>query len=320
MEPISLWDPGLSGLQPELHTPPFQGENYPPANLIGLPIHFSQGRFSGQTIRAELREIQRPPFGRRFGSADRRVLNDPPVVLLRLFYVHNSGTDKEWSEEIQNYDSIPLDGLICMVDLFEVPENITLHSQQNPSPCLRTETDSFYPAGAANAAAFIPFPGVQSSVGVTPHEVPFDALVLVNGYAVTERSKRTTFLFGTKFVEPHKIAFPDQGNDRNFLVFTFSDLAVRLDGYFILRYRFFDLFSNPTGQNASSTVQAECYGGPFRVYSTRDAPALPASTVLTKDLVKQGVRVNSRPVPRPSRRRTSDIKYSTPFSGSQQDG
>lgn len=27
-----------------------------------------------------------------------------PVVLLRLFYVHNAGMDKEWSEEIQNYE------------------------------------------------------------------------------------------------------------------------------------------------------------------------------------------------------------------------
>lgn len=123
-----------------------------------------------------------------------------------------------------------------MVDLFEVPDNITLHSHQNPSPYMRTETDGFYPAGAGNAAAFTPFPRVQSSASVTPHEPPFDTLVLVNGYAVTESSKRTTFLFGTKFVEPHKIEFADQGNDRNFLVFTFSVGAFLLvQRYYLLK-------------------------------------------------------------------------------------
>jgi hypothetical protein len=61
----------------------------------------------------------------------------------------------------------------------------------------------------------------------------------------------------------------------------FQDLAVKIEGTFILRYRVFDIFSK--GYNADElAVQAECYGGPFRVYSTKEFPGLQASTDLTK--------------------------------------
>lgn len=60
-----------------------------------------------------------------------------------------------------------------------------------------------------------------------------------------------------------------------------QDLAVKIEGTFILRYRVFDLFSKASGSR-DLTVQAECYGGTFRVYSTKEFPGLQASTELTK--------------------------------------
>jgi len=45
---------------------------------IGLPVHFVTGQFAGQTIRAELEELQKADLGRKFGSIDRRPL-DPPI-------------------------------------------------------------------------------------------------------------------------------------------------------------------------------------------------------------------------------------------------
>ena len=45
----------------------------------------------------------------------------------------------------------------------------------------------------------------------------------------------------------------------------------------------FDLFSRAgTNDDGDATITAETYGGPFRVYSTKDFPGLPASTALTK--------------------------------------
>jgi hypothetical protein len=57
---------------------------------------------------------------------------------------------------------------------------------------------------------------------------------------------------------------------------------VKAEGNFILRYRCFDLFSRVANSEGQTPVWAECYGGPFRVYSTKEFPGLRASTDLTK--------------------------------------
>ncbi len=60
-----------------------------------------------------------------------------------------------------------------------------------------------------------------------------------------------------------------------------QDLAVQREGTFILRYRAFDIYSTaPGGQD--HPILAELYGGPFRVYSTREFPGLEPSTDLTR--------------------------------------
>jgi hypothetical protein len=63
-----------------------------------------------------------------------------------------------------------------------------------------------------------------------------------------------------------------------------QDLAVKTEGNFIIRYRVFDLYAQKLKKTDDSNVQmqAECYGGPFRVYSTKEFPGLQASTELTK--------------------------------------
>ena len=60
-----------------------------------------------------------------------------------------------------------------------------------------------------------------------------------------------------------------------------KDLAVKIEGQFILRYRCFDLFSRTSG-HGDLPIQAECFGGPFRIYSTKEFPGLQPSTELTK--------------------------------------
>lgn len=61
-----------------------------------------------------------------------------------------------------------------------------------------------------------------------------------------------------------------------------QDLAVRIEGVFILGYRVFDLFSHTVSQSNDAVIAADTFGGPFRVYSTKDFPGLRASTDLTK--------------------------------------
>ncbi|KAJ7669500.1 hypothetical protein DFH06DRAFT_939563, partial [Mycena polygramma] len=71
------------------------------------------------------------------------------------------------------------------------------------------------------------------------------------------------------------------------------DLAVKMEGFFTLNYRFFDLFSTPRGQ-IDPPIMAECFGARFRVYSTRDCPPLEKSTELSKHLARCGVPLNVR--------------------------
>ncbi|EED85174.1 predicted protein, partial [Postia placenta Mad-698-R] len=85
------------------------------------------------------------------------------------------------------------------------------------------------------------------------------------------------------------------------LLCVFSDLAVKLEGTYLLRYRVFDiLMSLPSGRGRPAI--AECVGGPFKIYSTKDFPGLRASTELTKHLSYHGVRLNCRESERPRKK------------------
>nr|GAT58271.1 predicted protein [Mycena chlorophos] len=233
-------------------------------SFIGRPVRFTEGRFAGETIFAELQEIQCPEYGRRFGSVDRRVLDDPPVVELRLYHVHDGGVPNgQYSVEVDDYENVALAGLLCMVDLFEI---------------------------------------------VSPRTDDTDAvLAVVDGHRITEAAKRTQYLFGTTFVEAYLVKIPDKEKKR--LLFTFSDLAVRLEGQFLLRYRFFDVLSRPAG-HPYPTVLAEHFGGVFTVYSTKSAPALKESTELTKALGRHSVPVNIRKKQRAPRRKVQSASPS----------
>lgn len=94
-------------------------------DLINKPIHFTSGQFAGQTVRAELHEIQKANLGRkyvhpcfvfdssiltlsphRYARVDRRPLDPPPAVLLRLFHVYHPGTTRQAEREVQNYEYV----------------------------------------------------------------------------------------------------------------------------------------------------------------------------------------------------------------------
>ncbi|KAJ7114151.1 hypothetical protein C8R43DRAFT_1113176, partial [Mycena crocata] len=163
-------------------------------------------------------------------------------------------------------DPPALEGLMCMAELFEMPKD----AQGAPR----------------NTNA------VWSQTSGRP------TLTLVNGQPITMECNRTASLFGTKFVEPQRISWADSGSDKKWLMFVFSWIHVNPG-----RYRFFDIFSNPAGCT-SPTILAECYGGPFKIYSTKLAPPLEKSSALIKSLAQHGVRVNVRKQKRHRRTKT----------------
>jgi len=230
------------------------------ASRIGMPILFASGPYAGQTIRAEIHEIQKPDLGRKFAKRDRRPLDPPPVVRFRMYQVFNAGTDHATEQEIPP-DQVEVGGLICHVDLYAI--------RPTPYPHLRT----VHP------------PGDGSSGPPT-----FDQATLVTPMPPSEDAKVTDALFGTTF----SVAAQIKGLDgEEVILYVFSDLSVRTEGLFILRYRMFDIFSRMEGSE-DIPVLAECHGGPFAIYSTKEFPGLRASTELTKHLSRYGIRVNLR--------------------------
>ncbi|KNZ79114.1 hypothetical protein J132_01162 [Termitomyces sp. J132] len=240
-------------------------------DLIGRPILFVHGQFAGSTIRAELREIQQAELGRKYARVDRRPLDPPPVVQLRLFKVRDVGTEHELESEIPNYEDVQILGLLCTVDLFPVP-----FVSKSPSKSEASETVHY-----------------------------------VNNHPIEESSKATSALVGATFVQPSVIDY----EGKKAILFVFADLAVKIEGSFILRYRFFDIFSRPYNYQ-DLAIQAECYGGAFHVYSTKEFPGLQASTELTKHLARWGVRLNTRETERRRRKKGETREHFSPSPNS----
>ncbi|KAF8492459.1 velvet factor-domain-containing protein [Gautieria morchelliformis] len=152
-------------------------------------------------------------------------------------------------------------GLICHVDLYLI----------RPTP---------YPHSRAVGSS-----GEGSSRALDPPPP-----TLVAPLPPAEESKVTTSLFGTTFAPASQV----KGLDGDEVIFfVFSDLSVRTEGLFVLRYRMFDIFSRMEGSE-DIHVLAQCYSGPFGIYSTTEFPGLRVSTELTKHLSRYGVRVNLR--------------------------
>ncbi|KAF5365321.1 hypothetical protein D9758_005438 [Tetrapyrgos nigripes] len=180
------------------------------------------------------------------------------------------------------------------------------YTQTNATASSSTSTPS--PHGGLYTTLQFSTPPVQPE---TPH--PSDIVHRVESVPITESSKMTNSLVGSTFVMPTTIEY--QG--KKTLLFVFSDLAVKSEGYFILRYRMFDLFSRALDME-DLVIQAECYGGMFRVYSTKEFPGLQASTELTKNLSRYGVRLNIRETERRRNKETGTDEFSTmPMSTSE---
>ncbi|KAG9126194.1 hypothetical protein FRC07_004519 [Ceratobasidium sp. 392] len=243
---------------------------------IGKPIHYVSGPFAGRIVRSELSEYQKPDLGRKFAKRDRRPVDPPPVVRLRMFETKDAGGPNQREEEI-HADSIDVSGLVAHVDLFPV----------KPPEGMR-----FAPTVEEDPAASASVPGSsqtsqQAVQGTGDHQSQWLDDQVID---VEERAKLTAAVFGSSFV--HAVQVLDMSGD-NVILFVFADLSVKMEGHFVYRYRSFDLFGRVAGSN-DVPIAAELLSGVFIIYSTKEFPGLQASTPLTKHLGRWGVRVNLR--------------------------
>ncbi|KAJ7216449.1 velvet factor-domain-containing protein [Mycena pura] len=289
------------------------------ASLIGRPIHFTEGQFAGKTIRATLQELQAASFGRKYAKVDRRPLDPPPVACLRLFEVFNAGTDAETETEV-DYDSIHMLGLMCTVELIPVPPPPHSHSPESSppaTPSYGSAHSQYSPTPSPNGTYTFGSPAPMSPEQ-SNHNFSHSAYDGGPGMHLDYASmsgggvgphKATAALAGTTFVQVDSI--PWKG--RTSLLFTFADLAVKTEGYFILQYRFFDIYSKQAG-HTDQRIQADCYGASFRIYSSKEVPPLGKSTELTKHLARYGVRVNVRETERKRKKKERPTSVGPPYT------
>ncbi|PCH37377.1 hypothetical protein WOLCODRAFT_109782 [Wolfiporia cocos MD-104 SS10] len=312
---------------------------------IGGPVAFREGQYEGRTLRAELEELQKANLGRKYARKDRRPLDPPPVVQFRLFEVLDAGTEHEHEREVDCHEDLNGFGAICYVDLYPVPDGDDHPYSPAPSPppqrplyapappyaapLLHAPPRSSpyvdallplpplpyhpYPAPTQNpyAGPYAPYASSYPSPAYSPRSpLPLpcapaadpDVIAHLDGFAIRESTKCTGALAGATFVQSAALEY----KGRNALMFVFSDLAVKLEGSFVLRYRVFNIFSKAQGIT-DIPVLAERFGGPFKIYSTKEFPGLRASTDLTKHISLYGVRLNLRENER-KRRKKSEIE------------
>ncbi|KAJ7936770.1 velvet factor-domain-containing protein [Mycena leptocephala] len=270
-------------------------------SVVGEWLQFTEGQFAGKTMRAGLTELQAATFGRKYAKKDRRPLDPMPVALLRLFELTSAETEIKI-----NYDDIHILGLISTVELLVAPKSEFV-DRSSPSP---TTSSSYSPLAHSPKGLY------TFGTPVSPHAMPPSSEYSSPG-AVDYASPRasgsdlaTTALAGTTFVQADGIPW----NGKTWIMFVFLDLAVRTEGYFWLQYRFFDLFSRVEGFHENRPIQAECEGAVFKIYSSKEVPALPMSTELSKHLARHGVRINMRENQRKRKRKSRSPGASPPFT------
>ncbi|KAI0630833.1 velvet factor-domain-containing protein [Trametes polyzona] len=293
----------------------------------GLPTFFDTGVLAGLTVRAEIEEIQKADLGRKYARKDKRPLDPPPVVHCRFFKVINQGLHNVREQEL-DVTRASL-GAVCHIDLFPVPEEFDQYChppQPGASPKLPFSTPYQPVAQSTQASSLaglilppptdimtgiippmsynrglppppftvpyyasgpIPYPqapiaALHSSAGLGP--TPYGQATMLPG-----STKCTSVLAGATFTQAEVLNY----KGKNAAMFVYSDLAVKVEGTFVLRYRATHI-SPRLNPGDFSPVLAECYGGPFKVYSTKEFPGLRPSTSLTKLLSMHNIRVNMR--------------------------
>ncbi|KAI1791299.1 velvet factor-domain-containing protein [Ganoderma leucocontextum] len=334
-------------------------------------MSFSQGPFTGKTIRTAVTELQKADAGRKYARKDKRPLDPPPVVQVRFFEVFNGGTPAQHEREILMYDDALVLGLVCQVDLYPIPDEVTpediaarnansnivinpisnntipygsflsgttatqlyplltpaMHGSTsapiNPGQQIRAQYSAFQQqagplapnvAGASTLMVPLNPAGLHTSAGLST-QASNDVIAYYSNYAITESSICTQVLAGARVANAVTLEY----NSRPTLAFVFNDLAVQQEGSYTLRYRIFSIFAKTT-ETHSTPVLATCFGGVFKIWSSKAFPGLAPSTTLTRRLSLYGTHVNIRSAERKKKKaktgHPSPPETGTPAAGS----
>jgi hypothetical protein len=126
---------------------------------------------------------------------------------------------------------------------------------------------------------------------------------------VQNRERQMTALVGVTNTTLHRITLQDENSRSQTIkgVFAFTDLSVRQEGLYYLR---FDLFEIRNGEILHRT---ECFSSQFRVYPAKTFPGMKTSTPFTDQLKKVGIRVRVSKSIRTAKSRANQVDPATEF-------
>lgn len=124
---------------------------------------------------------------------------------------------------------------------------------------------------------------------------------------VQNRERQMTPLVGTTNTTFHRISFPpehcDPGAQLIRPVFAFTDLSVRQEGHYHLKFSVYEII------NGESVIRKEAFSSIFRVYPAKTFPGMARSTWYTDHIKKFGIRVRVSKSTRATKQRDGGVKH-----------
>jgi Velvet factor len=133
-----------------------------------------------------------------------------------------------------------------------------------------------------------------------------------NVVRIQNREHQMTPVVGVSNTSFHRITMPRTENEHLhdiIPVFAFTDLSVRQEGVFKLRFNLFELTSG------MSIHRAEAYSREFQVFSAKNFPGMEPSTPFTECLKKHGLRVRVSKSIRTAKSHARVLKLDHPVKG-----
>jgi hypothetical protein len=126
---------------------------------------------------------------------------------------------------------------------------------------------------------------------------------------VQNRERQMTALVGVTNSTLHRITLQDETSHSQTVkgVFAFTDLSVRQEGLYYLRFDLFEI------RNGEILHRSECFSSQFRVYTAKTFPGMKTSTPFTDQLKKVGIRVRVSKSIRTAKSRANQVDPDSKF-------
>ncbi|KAJ2773790.1 hypothetical protein IWQ57_001129 [Coemansia nantahalensis] len=243
----------------DFHGPPDGMDRLPPNPPVEPTYvqHPSDGELPKYVVEMAQHPVRARMCG--FGEKDRRPLDPPPVVRLRV---------RDDAGEFMHCEDVDIWRFVVSATLWapntEGDRSIVINPNTLPSSVPVYQVPGTSAPGTAAAST--------ASSSIMPLSEPVKVRNLVG-----------TTVSNAYLLKDH--------NDRLNIFFIFHDLSVRTEGRFRLKFQFTII---PSEEEPRALVQSVAWSNVFEVYSAKTFPGMTDSTELSKAFATQGIKITIR--------------------------